>query len=73
MSKLINEDWEHAAYANDEMYRAHREYIIRMEYEEWEHEQELKNKKPAIITLEKPTNEIPHKPKDIQRDNKEKL
>ena len=73
MSKLINEDWEHAAYANDEMYRAHREYIIRMEYEEWEYEQEIKNKKPAIITLEKPTNETPHKPKDIQRDNKEKL
>tara|TARA_R110000737_G_scaffold349954_2_gene387560 strand:+ start:952 stop:1173 length:222 start_codon:yes stop_codon:yes gene_type:complete len=73
MSKLINEDWEHAAYANDEMYRAHREYIIRMEYEEWEHEQEIKNKKPAIITLEKPTNETPHKPKDIQRDNKEEL
>ena len=73
MSKLINEDWEHATYANDEMYRAHREYIIRMEYEEWEHEQELKNKKPAIITLEKPTNETPHKPKDIQRNNKEEL
>lgn len=73
MSKLINEDWEHAAYANDEMYRAHREYIIRMEYEQWEHEQELKNKKPAIITLEKPINETPHKPKDIQRDNKEEL
>ena len=73
MSKLINEDWEHAAYANDEMYSAHREYIIKMEYEEWEHEQELKNKKPAIITLEKPTNETPHKPKDIQRDNKKEL
>ena len=73
MSKLINEDWEHAAYANDEMYRAHREYIMRMEYEQWEHEQEIKNKKPAIITLEKPKNETPHKPKDIQRDNKEEL
>ena len=73
MSKLINEDWEHAAYANDEMYRGHREYIMRMEYEEWEHEQEIKNKKPAIITLEKPTNETSHKPKDIQRDNKEEL
>ena len=73
MSKLINEDWEHAAHANDEMYRGHREYIMRMEYEEWEHEQEIKNKKPAIITLEKPKNETPHKPKDIQRNNKEEL
>jgi len=73
MSKLINEDWEHAAYADDEMYRAHREYIMRMEYEQWEHEQELKNKKPAIITLEKPTNETPHKSQNIQRNNKEEL
>jgi predicted double-glycine peptidase len=73
MSKLINEDCEHASYANDEMYRGHREYIMRMEYEEWEREQEIKNKKPAIITLEKPTNETPHKPKDIQRNNKEEL
>jgi len=73
MSKLINEDWEHAAYANDELYRAEREHKMMLEYQEWEHEQELKNKKPAIITLEKPKNENPHKPKNIQRNNKEKL
>tara|TARA_R110000803_G_C11910587_1_gene313186 strand:+ start:204 stop:428 length:225 start_codon:yes stop_codon:yes gene_type:complete len=74
MSKLINEDWEHAAYANDEMYRAHREYIMMLEHQEWEYEQEMKNKKPAIITLKKhKRNEAAHKSQNIQRNNKEEL
>lgn len=74
MSKLINEDWEHAAYANDEMYRANREYIMRMEYEQWEHEQELKNKKPAIIEVKKnKKHEDTHNPQSIQRTDKEEL
>ena len=73
MSKLINEDWEHAAYANDEIYRAERNHKMELEYEQWEYEQQLKNKKPAIITLEKSTNETPRKPQSIQRNNKEEL
>ena len=53
MSKLINEDWEHAAYANDEMYAAERQYLMEKEYQEWEHEQAKKKQKPAIIKLSK--------------------
>lgn len=74
MSKLINEDWTHAAYANDEMYRAEREYKMMLEHQEWEYEQEMKNKKPAIITLKKYNkNETPHKSKHIQRTDKKEL
>ena len=73
MSKLINEDWEHAAYVNDELYRAEREHRMMIEYEQWEYEQKIKNKKPAIIKLENPTNETAHKSQNIQRNNKEEL
>ena len=79
MSKLINEDWEHAAYANDEIYRAERNHKMELEYEQWKYEQwkyeqESKNKKPAIIEVKKhKDNETAHKPKNIQRDNKKEL
>ncbi len=74
MSKLINEDWEHSAYANDEMYRAERNHKMELEYEEWKHRQSLKNKKPAIIEVKKHIkNEAAHKPQNIQRNNKEEL
>lgn len=67
MSKLINEDWEHAAYANDEMYKAEREYRMQLEHQEWKYEQD--KKKPAIIKVVK-THEASHKSKYFQRDNK---
>ncbi len=54
MSKLINEDWEHAAYANDKMYEEERNYIMELEWQEWEHEQQKKRKQPAVIIVEKP-------------------
>lgn len=74
MSKLINEDWEHSAYANDEIYRAERNHKMELEYEQWKYEQESKNKKPAIIEVKKhKDNETAHKPKNIQRDNKKEL
>jgi hypothetical protein len=73
MSKLINEDWEHAAYANDEMYRAEREHRMMLEHQEWKHRQNNK-KKPAIIKLKKYNkDEAPHKSKSIQRTDKEEL
>ena len=73
MSKLINEDWEHAAYANDEMYKAEREHRMMLEHQEWEHAQKNK-KKPAIIELKKhKKNEAPHKSENIQGTNKKKL
>ncbi len=74
MSKLINEDWEHAAYANDEIYKAERDHKIELEYEEWKHKEELKNKKPAIIEVKKhKDNETAYKPTSVQRANKEEL
>jgi len=51
MSKLINEDWEHAAYATDEMYSGERDYIMNLEWQEWEH---THNKKPATIIVQTP-------------------
>ena len=54
MSKLINEDWEHAAYANDKMYEGERQHRMNLEWQEWEHRQQIKSKKPAVIIVEKP-------------------
>jgi hypothetical protein len=68
MTKLINEDWEHAAYANDEMYRLEREYRMKIEYQEWDDYQKSKNKKPAIIKIE--NHETSHKSKSVYSDNK---
>jgi|TARA_R110000868_G_scaffold823_3_gene6200 hypothetical protein len=65
MSKLINEDWEHAAYANDKMYQAEREHLIELGVQE---------KEPAIIIVQKPNkDENAHKPKRVQRTHQEKL
>ena len=68
MTRLINEDWEHAAYANDEMYRLEREYKMRIEYEEWDDYQKSKKKKPAIIKIE--NHETSHKSESVHSDNK---
>ncbi len=74
MSKLINEDWEHAAYANDEVYAAERQYLMELEWQEWEYLQSQKDKKPAKIIVNKPkVNENAHKPSDVSRNHQEKL
>ena len=74
MSKLINEDWEHAAYANDKMYKAERQYRMELEWQESEHEQQIKRKNPAIIIVEKPIrDENAHNPSNIQRAHHKKL
>ena len=52
MSKLINEDWEHAAYTNDEIYRAERNHKMELEYEQWKYEQNLYNLR-RILTSDK--------------------
>jgi hypothetical protein len=67
MSKLINEDWEHASRFTDEMFDIERQYIMEIEWQEWEYEESKKSKKPAIIKVEKnkKTNETSHKPSNI--------
>ncbi len=65
MSKLINEDWEHAAYANDKMYKAEREHLMELEMQE---------KQAAIIIVEKPNrDENAHNSQNVQRTHQEKL
>ncbi len=75
MSKLINEDWEHASRVADEgFYTLHQQYIMEAEWQEWEYLQSIKNKKPAIIIVEKPIkDENAHKPTSIQRTHQKKL
>ena len=74
MSKLINEDWEYAARANDKMYAAERQYIAELEWQEWEYLQSQKDKKPAKIIVNKPPlDEDPHNPKDVSRTHQKKL
>ena len=72
MSKLINEDWEHAA-CNDNMYAAERQYIAELEYQQWEEEQ-AKKKKPIIIKVMKPKrDEATHNTSTIRRAHQKKL
>lgn len=75
MSRLINEDWEHASRAADEgFYALHQQYIMEAEYQEWEYLQSQKDKKPAKIIVNKPkVNENAHKPSDVSRNHQEKL
>ena len=74
MSKLINEDWEHAAYANDEMYAAERQYIAELEWQEWQYLEDQKKKKPAVIIVEKPIkDENAHNSSSVQRTHQEGL
>ena len=74
MSKLINEDWEHAAYANDVMYQAERHHLMNLEWQEWEHKQQLKNKKPATIIVEKPVkDENAHNSSSVQRTHQKRI
>jgi len=74
MSKLINEDWEHAAYANDVMYEGERKHRMELEWQEWEYQQEIKKKNPAIIIVEKPIkDENAHNTSNVQRAHQKKL
>tara|TARA_R100000541_G_scaffold14706_3_gene24089 strand:- start:354 stop:578 length:225 start_codon:yes stop_codon:yes gene_type:complete len=74
MSKLINEDWEHASRAADEGFHTlHQQYIMEAEYQQWEHEQ-AKKKKPTIIKVIKPKrDEATHNASKIRRAHQEKL
>lgn len=74
MTKLINEDWEHAAYANDIIFQTERNYQIQLEFQEWKYYEKLKNKKPAKIIIEKLSkDENTHNASSISRNNQEKL
>ena len=75
MSKLINEDWEHASRAADEgFYTLHQQYIMEAEWQEWEYLQSIKNKKPAIIIVNKPTlDENTHNSEDVSNTHQKKL
>lgn len=68
MSKLINEDWEHASRTIEEGFHTLRQqHIMKAEYQEWEYQENENNKKPAIIKVEKnkKTNETPYKSSNI--------
>lgn len=70
MTKLINEDWEHAAYANDVMYSGERDILMIIEHQEWEQS----NKQPAILILETPKkDENAYQSKNISRTHQKKL
>jgi hypothetical protein len=70
MSKLINEDWEHAAYANDVMYLGEQDVLMIIEHQEWEQSK----KQPAILTLEKPEkDENAYHSRSISRAHQKKL
>ena len=75
MSKLINEDWEHASRAADEGFDTlHQQYIMEAEWQEWQYLEDQKKKKPALIIVNKPkANENAYKPSDVSRDHQEKL
>ncbi len=75
MSKLINEDWEHASRFADESFdMLHQQYIMEAEWQEWQYEQQKKKKKPATIVVEKPArDENAHKSTSIQRTHQKKL
>ena len=75
MSKLINEDWEHASRAADEGFNTlHQQYIMEAEWQEWEYLQSIKNKKPAKIIVNKPTlDENTHNSKDVSNTHQKKL
>lgn len=75
MSRLINEDWEHASRAVDGGLQAlHQQYIMEAEYQQWEHEQAKKKQKPAIIKLSKPNkDEATHNPRKVRGAHQEKL
>lgn len=71
MTKLINEDWEHAAYATDEMYKQERQLMIEAEYEESKY---IEQKKPAVIIVQKPIkDENAHNTTNVQRAHQKKL
>ena len=65
MSKLINEDWEHAAYIDSNIYQLEKDYKIKLNYEHWKYEENQKNKKPAIIKVNKTKNENTYNSKRI--------
>jgi hypothetical protein len=75
MSKLINEDWEHASrFAEEGFDTLHQQYIMEAEWQEWEYLQSIKNKKPAKIIVNKPTlDENTHNSKDVSNTHQKKL
>jgi hypothetical protein len=57
------EDWE---YPNDHIYAIERQKDIEASWQQWEEEQETKNRLPAIIKVLTPiTNEVSNRPSTI--------
>ena len=70
---FVEQDWEHHELANDQLYAAERDHLMKLEWEEWEREQ-AKKQKPAIIELVKPTeDEATHNTSTVRRAHQEKL
>lgn len=52
------EDWE---YPNDEIFAAERQYLMELEWQQWEEEQEYKRRRPALIKVLTPKiDEVTH-------------
>lgn len=77
MSRLINEDWEHASRTVEEGLNTQRQqYIMEAEYQEWEANLYPADgaQKPAIIKLSKPNkDEATHNPRKVRGAHQEKL
>jgi len=64
------QDWE---YPNDEMYAIERQRDIEAAMYQWEEEQLSKNRKPAIIKVVKPKDEIKYRTSTIRGAHQERL
>ena len=65
------EDWE---YPNDHIYAIERQKDIEASWQQWEEEQETKNRLPAIIKVLTPiTNEVSNRPSTIRGANQKRL
>jgi hypothetical protein len=54
------QDWEHE-YPKDEVYAAERQYMMELEWQQWEEEQAYKKRKPALIKVLTPKrDEVTH-------------
>jgi hypothetical protein len=67
-----SEDWE---YPNDEIYAIERQKEIEASWQQWEEEQEARNRLPAIIKIKTPilTDEAKHKPSTVRGAHQTKL
>jgi hypothetical protein len=68
---FVEQDWEHHELANDQLYAAERDHLMKLEWEEWEREQA---QKPATIkVIKQKKDEATHNSTAVRRAHQEKL